>query len=45
MKMVEAAKYTLAERELKSAHVYGTGSLALYEKADIKCSKTRQNIS
>ncbi|XP_052013258.1 ATP synthase subunit gamma, mitochondrial isoform X1 [Apodemus sylvaticus] len=36
MKMVAAAKYARAERELKPARVYGTGSLALYEKADIK---------
>ncbi|XP_068963018.1 ATP synthase subunit gamma, mitochondrial isoform X1 [Petaurus breviceps papuanus] len=36
MKMVAAAKYARAERELKPARVYGVGSLALYEKADIK---------
>nr|XP_019609102.1 PREDICTED: ATP synthase subunit gamma, mitochondrial-like [Rhinolophus sinicus] len=36
MKMVVAAKYARVERELKPALVYGTGSLALYEKADIK---------
>ncbi|XP_032254629.1 LOW QUALITY PROTEIN: ATP synthase subunit gamma, mitochondrial-like [Phoca vitulina] len=36
MKMVVAAKYARAERELKPARVYGIGSLALYEKADIK---------
>ncbi|CAH6776981.1 Atp5f1c [Phodopus roborovskii] len=36
MKMVAAAKYARAERELKPARVYGTGSLALYEKAEIK---------
>ncbi|CAH2275555.1 ATP synthase subunit gamma, mitochondrial isoform X1 [Pelobates cultripes] len=36
MKMVAAAKYARAERELKPARVYGTGALALYEKAEIK---------
>ncbi|KAM8973552.1 ATP synthase F(1) complex subunit gamma, mitochondrial isoform 2-T2 [Pelodytes ibericus] len=36
MKMVAAAKYARAERDLKPARVYGVGSLALYEKADIK---------
>uniref|UniRef100_A0A8C6E071 ATP synthase subunit gamma n=1 Tax=Moschus moschiferus TaxID=68415 RepID=A0A8C6E071_MOSMO len=32
MKMVAAAKYAHAERELKPARVYGVGSLSLYEK-------------
>ncbi|XP_070784903.1 ATP synthase subunit gamma, mitochondrial isoform X2 [Enoplosus armatus] len=36
MKMVAAAKYARAERQLKPARVYGTGALALYEKADIQ---------
>lgn len=36
MKMVAAAKYAKAERELKPARVYGTGALALYEKAEIQ---------
>ncbi|XP_068442588.1 ATP synthase subunit gamma, mitochondrial isoform X2 [Clinocottus analis] len=36
MKMVAAAKYARAERQLKPARVYGTGALALYEKAEIK---------
>ncbi|XP_074554165.1 ATP synthase F(1) complex subunit gamma, mitochondrial isoform X2 [Halichoeres trimaculatus] len=36
MKMVAAAKYARAERQLKPARVYGTGALSLYEKADIK---------
>ncbi|XP_069764327.1 ATP synthase subunit gamma, mitochondrial isoform X2 [Narcine bancroftii] len=36
MKMVAAAKYARAERELKPARVYGTGALALYDKAEIK---------
>ncbi|XP_044518437.1 ATP synthase subunit gamma, mitochondrial-like [Gracilinanus agilis] len=39
MKMVAAAKYARAERELKPARVYGVGSLALYEKADIKAQE------
>ncbi|KAG7265624.1 hypothetical protein CRUP_023125 [Coryphaenoides rupestris] len=36
MKMVAAAKYARAERQLKPARVYGNSALALYEKADIK---------
>ncbi|XP_037616832.1 ATP synthase subunit gamma, mitochondrial isoform X1 [Sebastes umbrosus] len=36
MKMVAAAKYARAERQLKPARVYGAGAMALYEKADIK---------
>uniref|UniRef100_UPI0037E79005 ATP synthase subunit gamma, mitochondrial isoform X1 n=1 Tax=Semicossyphus pulcher TaxID=241346 RepID=UPI0037E79005 len=36
MKMVAAAKYARAERQLKPARVYGTGAMALYEKADIQ---------
>ncbi|XP_029017495.1 ATP synthase subunit gamma, mitochondrial isoform X2 [Betta splendens] len=36
MKMVAAAKYARAEKQLKPARIYGTGALALYEKADIK---------
>uniref|UniRef100_UPI00358E23A4 ATP synthase subunit gamma, mitochondrial n=1 Tax=Myxine glutinosa TaxID=7769 RepID=UPI00358E23A4 len=35
MKMVSAAKYAKAERELKPARSYGTGAMALYEKAEI----------
>ncbi|XP_013873680.1 ATP synthase F(1) complex subunit gamma, mitochondrial isoform X2 [Austrofundulus limnaeus] len=41
MKMVAAAKYARAERQLKPARVYGTGALALYEKADIKASENK----
>lgn len=41
MKMVAAAKYARAERQLKPARVYGVGSLALYEKADIKPSEDK----
>ncbi|KAK9525900.1 hypothetical protein VZT92_016571 [Zoarces viviparus] len=36
MKMVAAAKYARAERQLKPARVYSAGALALYEKADIQ---------
>ncbi|KAM4677732.1 ATP synthase F(1) complex subunit gamma, mitochondrial [Discoglossus pictus] len=42
MKMVAAAKYAKAERELKPARVYGTGSLALYEKAEIKAPEDKK---
>ncbi|XP_072257926.1 ATP synthase subunit gamma, mitochondrial isoform X1 [Pyxicephalus adspersus] len=42
MKMVAAAKYSKAERELKPARVYGTGALALYEKADIKAPEDKK---
>ncbi|XP_075064699.1 ATP synthase F(1) complex subunit gamma, mitochondrial isoform X3 [Mixophyes fleayi] len=43
MKMVAAAKYARAERELKPARVYGVGSLALYEKAEIKAPEDKKN--
>ncbi|XP_032629217.1 ATP synthase F(1) complex subunit gamma, mitochondrial isoform X4 [Chelonoidis abingdonii] len=42
MKMVAAAKYARAERELKPARVYGVGSLALYEKAEIKVAEDKK---
>jgi F-type H+-transporting ATPase subunit gamma len=35
MKMVSAAKYTKAERELKQARPYGEGAKAFYEKAEV----------
>lgn len=35
MKMVSAAKYTRAERELKQARPYGEGSKQFYDKAEI----------
>uniref|UniRef100_A0A7N8XMP2 ATP synthase subunit gamma n=1 Tax=Mastacembelus armatus TaxID=205130 RepID=A0A7N8XMP2_9TELE len=41
MKMVAAAKYARAEKQLKPARVYGTGALALYEKADIKAPEDK----
>ncbi|XP_070610547.1 ATP synthase subunit gamma, mitochondrial isoform X3 [Erythrolamprus reginae] len=42
MKMVAAAKYSKAERELKPARVYGVGALALYEKVDIKPAEDKK---
>ncbi|XP_062239068.1 ATP synthase subunit gamma, mitochondrial isoform X3 [Platichthys flesus] len=41
MKMVAAAKYARAERQLKPARVYGGGALALYEKAEIKAPEEK----
>uniref|UniRef100_A0A9J8DA94 ATP synthase subunit gamma n=1 Tax=Cyprinus carpio carpio TaxID=630221 RepID=A0A9J8DA94_CYPCA len=41
MKMVSAAKYSRAERSLKSARVYGTSAMALYEKAEIKAPEDK----
>lgn len=35
MKMVSAAKYSRAERELKQARPYGIGSTQFYEKAEV----------
>jgi len=35
MKMVSAAKYAKAERELKAARVYGQGAQALYNNIDV----------
>lgn len=35
MKMVSAAKYSRAERELRQARPYGDGSKQFYEKAEI----------
>jgi len=36
MKMVSAAKYTRAEKELKAARPLGEGAMAFYEKAEVK---------
>lgn len=36
MKMVSAAKFARAERELKPARPYGAGALAFYEKVEMK---------
>ncbi|XP_037099580.1 ATP synthase subunit gamma, mitochondrial isoform X2 [Syngnathus acus] len=41
MKMVAAAKYARAERQLKPSRVYGTGALSLYEKAEIKAPEDK----
>ncbi|XP_060886484.1 ATP synthase subunit gamma, mitochondrial isoform X1 [Labrus mixtus] len=41
MKMVAAAKYARAERQLKPARVYGAGALSLYEKAEIKAPEDK----
>lgn len=35
MKMVSAAKYSRAERELKQCRPYGLGSAQFYEKAEV----------
>lgn len=35
MKMVSAAKYTRAERELKQARPYGEGAQQFFEKAEV----------
>merc|ERR1712165_577780 len=35
MKMVSAAKYARAERELKAARPYGTGAQVFYEQAQV----------
>jgi len=43
MKMVSAAKYARAERELKPARSYGIGAKAFYEKAEIEQDKTKPN--
>lgn len=36
MKMVSAAKYSKAERELKAARPFGVGAQAFYEKAEVQ---------
>ncbi|OQV23146.1 ATP synthase subunit gamma, mitochondrial [Hypsibius exemplaris] len=43
MKMVSAAKYARAERELKPARPYGAGAMAFYEKAEIKGDPAKPN--
>lgn len=40
MKMVSAAKYSRAERELKQARPYGEGSKQFYEKAEVAVPET-----
>lgn len=39
MKMVSAAKYSRAERELKQARPYGEGAKQFYEKAEVGPTK------
>jgi F-type H+-transporting ATPase subunit gamma len=43
MKMVSAAKYAKAERELRLARPYGTGAQAFYEKAEITQDEKKPN--
>merc|ERR1711962_1473717 len=43
MKMVSAAKYARAERELQPARVYGAGANSLLEKAEISGDPTKPN--
>nr|BAN20400.1 ATP synthase gamma subunit [Riptortus pedestris] len=39
MKMVSAAKYTKAERDLKQARPYGEGAKSFYEKAEVAAAE------
>jgi len=41
MKMVSAAKYARAERELKPARSYGAGAKAFFESAELEQDKTK----
>jgi len=43
MKMVSAAKYSRAERELKPARIYGAGAQALAEKAQLTAEEDKPN--
>jgi len=43
MKMVSAAKYSRAERDLKPARSYGLGAKAFYEKAEVAQDKAKPN--
>jgi len=43
MKMVSAAKYARAERELRQARVYGAGAQAFYEKAEVTQDEKKPN--
>lgn len=40
MKMVSAAKYTKAERDLKMARPYGLGAVQFYDKLDLKLEES-----
>merc|ERR1712002_49890 len=41
MKMVSAAKYARAERELKPARPYGAGATAFYERAEVQAEESK----
>nr|AOR07085.1 mitochondrial F-type ATP synthase subunit gamma [Enchytraeus cf. crypticus SL-2017] len=43
MKMVSAAKYAKAERDLRTARVYGHGAQAFYEKAEVEQDEKKPN--
>ncbi|KAG0721236.1 ATP synthase subunit gamma, mitochondrial [Chionoecetes opilio] len=43
MKMVSAAKYNRAERELRTARPYGAATKAFYEKVDVKGEEEKPN--
>ncbi|ODN01324.1 ATP synthase subunit gamma, mitochondrial [Orchesella cincta] len=43
MKMVSAAKYARAERELRLARPFGAGSTAFYEKAEVTAPEDAKN--
>ncbi|XP_071961701.1 ATP synthase subunit gamma, mitochondrial-like [Antedon mediterranea] len=43
MKMIAAARYTKAERELKPSRNYGAGPLEFYNKADLEDDKSKAN--
>ncbi|KAF7492181.1 hypothetical protein SSS_02801 [Sarcoptes scabiei] len=42
MKMVSAAKYARAERDLKNARSYGSGALSFYERSDLITEENRE---
>jgi F-type H+-transporting ATPase subunit gamma len=44
MKMVSAAKYARAERELKPARAYGYGAQAFFEKAEVQAPEKPQRV-
>lgn len=43
MKMVSAAKYNRAERELRPARTYGHGAQAFFDKAELEHDQKKQN--
>ncbi|XP_046911397.1 ATP synthase, gamma subunit [Dermatophagoides farinae] len=42
MKMVSAAKYARAERDLKNARVFGSGTLQFYERSDLVTEEDKE---